>query len=444
MDSETLRPQNFEERLIWYAIVGTYGFYLIGGLYIVAPVLAWILLGYLCLKLWLQNHHTPPENRIHISIGIWIWILAMLVMEIALIAGHLNFDLGIGLMIKSSIGWAKGWALMAIFPLIGCLKIRPQLIYRASCIVCLQTLLFFPIFLLAYLLHLPETLYVSPLQAVGGPGSEFFALNLYEIDPGNGTPRWRLFTPWAPALGFVANIYFIFALQEKRWWKWFGIIGSVLMCLVSQSRLALVSMVSVATLTWALTHLSRPLFLFGLGIVSTIGGMVASQVLEAFNNFKAAFRAARADSTRVRETLGRIAVQRWQKEAPIWGHGVVRQGPHLVEYMPIGSHHSWYGLLYVKGIVGLMALAMPMVWSSVELILKGQSSQLARVGLSMLLILWLYTFGENLEILAYLFWTALVILGQALQEPLQLPIPQQAISEQSILEDSQNQRVTNQ
>lgn len=438
MDPKALHPQNFEERLIWYAIVGTYGFYLIGGLYIVAPVLAWILLGYLCLKLWLQHDQTPPADRITIPIGVWIWVAAMLVMELALIFGHLDFDLGTGLMIKSSIGWAKGWALLAIFPLIGCLKIRPQLIYRAACIVCLQTLLFFPIFLLAYLLHLPETPYVSPLKAVGGPGPEFFAMSLYELDPASGTPRWRLFTPWAPALGFVANIYFIFAFQEKHGWKWIGIIGSILMCLVSQSRLALVSVVSVMTFTWALTHLTRPLFLFGLGIVSMIGGVIASQLLEAFDRFRTAFRAARADSSRVRETLGRIAVQRWQNEAPIWGHGVVRQGPHLVEYMPIGSHHSWYGLLYVKGIVGLIALAVPMLWSFIELVIKGQSSQLARAGLSMILILWLYTFGENLEILAYLFWPALVVMGQALQEPLQLPILKQLSPE-----ESQSQSISN-
>lgn len=36
--------------------------------------------------------------------------------------------------------------------------------------------------------------------------------------------------------------------------------------------------------------------------------------------------------------------------------------------------------------------------------------------MSMWLILLLYTFGENLEILAYLFWPALVVLGSALAE----------------------------
>ena len=44
----------------------------------------------------------------------------------------------------------------------------------------------------------------------------------------------------------------------------------------------------------------------------------------------------------------------------IWGHGTVERGPHIVEYMPIGSHHTWNGLLFVKGMVGYAGLAVPM------------------------------------------------------------------------------------
>lgn len=403
-------------------MTGTYGLYAIGGLYIAAPAIAWILFFHLCKKLYLQTDRTPVAERITIPWGVWVWAIAMLVMELALIMGHLDFNLTTGEVIKSSIGWAKGWALLGIFPLIGCLKIRPQIIYRAACIVCFQTVLFFPIFFLAYLLHLPNTLYVSPLKAVGGPGPEFFAFFLYELDPENGKPRWRLFTPWAPALGFVANVYFMFALQEKaKKWRWFGIIGSVLMCQVSSSRLALIALALVPTITWFLSQLARPAMLIGLGFASTITGAIAPSLLQAYNDFQDGFKAARAGSSRVRAALGRIAEYRWETEAPIWGHGVVEPGPHLVEYMPIGSHHSWYGLLYVKGIVGFYALAVPMFLSFVDLLIKAQTNKVSQVGLSMVFILYLYTFGENLEILAYLFWPGLVILGMAFQKQSMTP-----------------------
>ncbi len=410
MVPQTLSPENFEERVVWFAITRTYLFYLFGALYVVAPVIAWILFAVVVMRAFSEN----PEERPQIPVAIWVWIIAMLVMLLALIVGHVSYGLGVGKLIKSTIGWAKGWALLAIFPLIGCLNIRPALIYRAAMVVCLHTILLLPVFVFAWAAGLPQQVYVSPLKAIGGPGPEFFSLNLYEIDPGSGTPRWRLFTPWAPAVGFVANVYFVFALRERdARWKAIGIIGCILMVLMSQSRLALVALVTVGMITFFLSRISRPWVLFLASGASTAAGIAGVWIVNFVSNFWEAFRSARAGSTRVREALGRIAVERWRNEAPIWGHGIVERGPHLVEYMPIGSHHSWYGLLFVKGIVGFFALAIPMAWGFLDLIVKAQSTPVARAGLAIMLILFLYTFGENLEILSYLFWPALVVVGCA-------------------------------
>jgi hypothetical protein len=81
--------------------------------------------------------------------------------------------------------------------------------------------------------------------------------------------------------------------------------------------------------------------------------------------------------------------------------------------MPIGSHHSWYGLLFVKGVVGALALAVPLFYSLAELLWWSGRLAAARTGLAMALLLLLYTFGENLEILAYLIWPALLVIGIA-------------------------------
>jgi hypothetical protein len=416
-----MKPRNLAERLVWYSLVGTYGFYAIGSLYILGAVLAWILLLDLAITWWQRplQDVSEPRNETSVPMGVWIWILGMIVMEITLVMGHLDFNLETGLMIKSSIGWAKGWALLAVYPLVGTAKIRPQLLYRAACVIGLQSILLFPLLFLAYKANLPQSLFVSPLKAVGGPGPEFFELMLYEIDPSNGQPRWRLFAPWAPALGFVGNVYFFMALQEKnRLWRCFGIVGSILMCLVSVSRLALVSIVGVSFLVQLLSRLGRPLTLMALGVLSLLSGILAPTLSLFVETAAERFTQARADSSRVRSALGRIAVDRWWNEAVIWGHGTVEPGPHIVEFMPIGSHHTWFGLLFVKGIAGFLALAIPMLYSFFDLLLKAQSSSTARVSLAMLLILFLYTFGENLEILAYLYWPALLVIGMGLRESL--------------------------
>ena len=124
MGKKAIHPENFEERVIWYSITLTYVFYLLGALYIVAPVIGWVLLAYLLKRLWLQDQSTPNDTKIKIPFGVWVWVVCMLVMLIALWMGHIDWNLGTGKTIKSTIGWAKGWALMAIFPLIGCLNKR--------------------------------------------------------------------------------------------------------------------------------------------------------------------------------------------------------------------------------------------------------------------------------------------------------------------------------
>jgi len=41
-----IKPQNLEEKVVWYYIIGTYGLYFLGAQFVVAPV-AWLLVLYL-------------------------------------------------------------------------------------------------------------------------------------------------------------------------------------------------------------------------------------------------------------------------------------------------------------------------------------------------------------------------------------------------------------
>ncbi len=422
METHRITPETTEEKLIWYTMVGTYGFYAIGALYLVVPVMAWILFlnG---LWTWLRPSDSSRVQVVPVlPITVMIWFMGMSTMLLALWIGHANHNLGVGATIKSTIGWAKGWALLALFPFIGCLSIRPEIIYRAACIVCLHTLLLLPVFVGAYVLSLPQNIWVSPLLKLGGPGPEFFSLNLYELEPGTGAPRWRFFTPWAPAAGFVANLYFIFALQEKDIkWKAIGMIASILIVLMSKSRLGLISLASVWAVTWFLSNATRPIVVYAMGVGTFLFSLIVVPLMAFVEQMVDAFTQARVDSSRVRAALARIAVDRWAREAPIWGHGVVERGPHMVEYMPIGSHHSWYGLLFVKGAVGFISLAIPMLASFLALwsnaINPAPRNGAARTGVSVILILFLYTFGENLEILPYLIWPGLIFIGLGVAIP---------------------------
>ncbi|MEP5937546.1 MAG: O-antigen ligase domain-containing protein [Erythrobacter sp.] len=423
MAASAHHPQTPAERLISLGIEWTWPLWLVGGLYIASPVLGWTLAGMAALALYLGGLPGAGGKTARLPIVIKVWLVGMAAMLLILWIGHANFDLGMGKMIKSSIGWAKGWALIALFPLAGAvLKIRPQVIYRAVCKLGLHTLLVLPIFLAAPYIGLPELLWVSPLKVLGGAGPEYFAAQLFTVEPGAGTPRWQFFAPWSPAAGMMGVICVLLAAREPHiGWRSVGIAGGLALALFSQSRLALVALISVAPLVWAIARLDRwwvwlitaPLAL-ALGIFGPILIDLADTVINEFSS-------ARADSSRVRAILGRIAIERWHSEAFWFGHGIVENGPHLVEYMPIGSHHSWYGLLFVKGVLGATALAIPMLLTIAVLASKSRSHESARSGLTMMLVFALYSVGENLEILAYLYWPALVVIGSAL-------LPQQEVS----------------
>ena len=80
-----------------------------------------------------------------------------------------------------------------------------------------------------------------------------------------------------------------------------------------------------------------------------------------------------------------------------------------------------YGLLFVKGIVGFLALAVPLIWTFVEMAAKAQSDRVARAALAVTIVIAFYTFGENLEILSYLFWPGLVLIGIAMRRRFRNP-----------------------
>lgn len=418
MVTNRVTPQNPEERLIFWVLAGSWVWYGLGALYLAGPILAMVLTGLYLWRHYAAGWRSDTARPAAIPFGVWILIFSMLGMLLALLAAHANEGLGAARTAKSAMGWLKGWALLALFPLAGaCLRIRPALVIRANSWFAVQTLALMPCLVLAALVHLPSRLFVSPLQMIGGPGPEFFAVYLYIVDPSNGSLRWQFIAPWAPAAGLLGDLMFILACFERDTrFRFLGMLAAVLICFMTKSRMAMLFLVVYPPLIWTLSRLTRPGLLIAGAAVSSVAGVVAGPVIDTVQNAVAAFRGARMDSTRVREALGRIAVDRWWDEAPVWGHGIVQRGPHHVEFMPIGSHHTWFGLLFVKGLVGILSLGLPVAWSLIEMILLAQVSQAGKIGLSMVLLLIFYSFGENLEILSYLFWPGLVLLGCAFGE----------------------------
>ncbi|MCK0149489.1 O-antigen ligase domain-containing protein [Marivita sp. S6314] len=415
----TVTPANPAEKIVWTTLIWTWPLYAIGALYVVGPILAWVLAGLAALSLYLgpairqDLRATGPVPGL-----IWLWFAGMAVMLIALWAGHLDWGLGAKKTIKSSIGWAKGWALLALFPLIGAvLPIRRDVLIRAQCIVGLWTLIIAPLLLVAPYVGLPERIFTSPLKAVGGPGPEYFSVYLFTFDPASWTPRWQFFAPWSPFAALLGVIMVLFALEEKhRGWMAAGLAAGVLMILASKSRMGLVGLVACTLGPRMLPLIARTWAWMAVSAIASSAAIWGTTALDLGKAGIQGFKSARADSTRVRETLQRIAYDRWQSDAFWFGHGTVKPGAHIVEYMPIGSHHTWYGLLFVKGLVGFLAFLIPFVAHLIVVLIDAVHHPRGRLPLGLLMTMLLLSFGENIEIEAYLLWPALMMLGCHLRE----------------------------
>jgi hypothetical protein len=409
-----IRPENPAEALVWKAMVWTWPFYFLGALYIVGPVLAWVIGALAGLSLYLgpairadlRATGTPPPV-------IWAWAAGMLAMLVTLWIGHLGWSLGTNLTIKSTVGWAKGWALLALFPLAGAvLPIRRAVLVRTQCIVGLWTLALAPLMLAAPYLGLPERIFTSPLKVVGGPGPEYFSVFLYTLDPSSWTLRWQFYAPWSPFAALLGVNMVLFALEDPSpRWRRIGIAAGVVMIVASKSRLGLVGLAACTIGPRMMPLLLRGWAWQAAAALTASLAVFAPALSRLAGDAVRGFKGARADSTRVRETLQRIAHERWRDEAPWFGHGAVQPGPHIVEYMPIGSHHTWFGLLFVKGLAGLLALLIPLLWQTALAMQDAARGPRGRLPLGILMTIVLLSFAENLEIEAYMLWPGLIILG---------------------------------
>lgn len=407
-------PENPAEWVVYKTLTWTWLFYGIGALYVIGPVLAWSIAGLAGLSMYLG----PAIRKDLGSTGpiptvVWVWIAGMLAMLVVLWLGHLEWDLGLKKTIKSSIGWAKGWALLALFPLAGAvLPIRRELIVRGQCVVGSWTLVLAPVMLLAPYIGLPERIYTSPLKVVGGPGPEYFTVFLFSIDPATSAPRWQFYAPWSPFSALLGVVMLLFALEENdRRWRWCGIAAGILMILASKSRMGLVGLVFCTLGPRMMPLVLQSWAWLALSALTTSAALTGSLLINGIQSGIQSFKLARANSTRVRETLQRIAHERWQEEAVWFGHGTVQKGSHIVEFMPIGSHHTWYGLLFVKGIMGFLAFLVPMAFQVCLAAVDAARSPRGRLPFGIVLTMLLLSLGENIEIEVYLLWPALLLLG---------------------------------
>ncbi|MEL6400843.1 MAG: O-antigen ligase domain-containing protein [Cyanobacteria bacterium J06626_4] len=412
-----MKPQNFQEAVIYYSIIGIYLLFFLSSQFIAVPMIAWGLLAYLIL----DHFFLRPAKRsaVHIPIGVWVWVVAMLAILVALMVGLVNIDASLTRLIKSFINnFMRTWALLAVFPLIGCFQIRPQIVSRAICLLAVQTLIILPFAYIMMTAGVEMPLYtISILSKIGGFSDLYYEVALHAVENISGQSRLTMFAPWAPALACAATVHMWLASYEKNVvLRWLGIGANIILIIGSASRLGQLCLVVLPLVRFSLINLTRPMWLFGAAFAAFLASLQSSRIVTGLTDLKIYFDNQRSESSHVREVLARVALNRWT-DAPIWGHAMKAPGSQATRDMPIGSHHTWIGVLFTHGLVGTTALLFAAAYTFIDLVIKSQASKVSQVSLMVFLTMIAFSFGENLETLAYMFWPGLVMLGIGLQEP---------------------------
>ena len=186
------------------------------------------------------------------------------------------------------------------------------------------------------------------------------------------------------------------------------------MALLCQSRVGWVIFATLLPCYLVINKFTNPFILAMVGLSLAAIMLYLEPIIMFSTSLIDSIVQLRPDSTFVRKTLAEISLQRWQDEAPIWGHGNVERGPAIVENMMIGSHHTWYGLLFVKGIVGFICLAIPLIFTTLTVLMRAQICERARTAFCLCYVVIFYSFFENIEILMYLIWPAFLWIGMAI------------------------------
>ena len=107
----------------------------------------------------------------------------MVGLEFSIVGSHQSHGLGNTKTVKTTIELFRTWSLFFFIPIIGCYGIRPKILYRAACIIALQSLIIFPLLYTAAKLKLPTLLFVSPIpDIIGMNASAQFKVFLYNLD----------------------------------------------------------------------------------------------------------------------------------------------------------------------------------------------------------------------------------------------------------------------
>jgi hypothetical protein len=402
------------ERVIYWTIVLTPLWWLLGVQTLFYPAVAIFLLGY--------KFEIDKLTRNSIPVCVWAWLAMALVMLWTAMLGLSSIGFGVMKAAATTVTFLKSY-----FLIFACLvlpfwhRVRVQVITRAVAWMTTGYLATIAIQLVILFLGLGKSPIMPPMARLipGDKLSLQVKFATFQSFFGIPLPRSDLYMPDPPILGTCAVLCFFICLGETdpRLRK-FALAGCLAALVISFSRLSWVCFV-IALLIVACfrSRLARQGSLWGASFTALLCGLLGLTLSELLHKPLEIFTSARAASSSDREFVVRKTLEAWQ-EYPWLGWGVIRGSVKWYKYdLALGSFSTYASVLYLHGIVGFIVFVIALastLWSFWRLAVQG--NPLGKQAFASLVALYILCNATPLSWMTVYFWFFYVWLGAILSQ----------------------------
>lgn len=357
------------------------------------------------LVMWLALRAGPSVLVAPLTI---VWLLVAAAQAVSVVVNSVGAERGIGFIAYRLLSsGVTGWVLLGLALTLGArYHLATPVTVRA---VCIFGGYFLVLGIVALLIHSVTGLRDLELPTPPGlllpastPAVQFsFTMRVFSTEDllGRDLPRLVLFYPWAVVLGFAGiAVFFIAQLERELPFRLLGSAGGLLAVVGSQGRAPIIGMLILLVVNAVLTRSNRAALAFMIGAALAVLALLVPFGITPISLMHSAYDAVsslRPGSSMARELGYALSVAGFL-ESPILGQGWV--GGYVASGipLPVGSHSSFYGLLYTGGLVTFVLFLIALVTTLFALIRRVRRGAVQRTGLLIMLGLTLLSYGEGI------------------------------------------------
>ncbi len=413
--SFSLSSLSHTEKIIYWTIILTPLLCLMGIQPLFYPAVIAIVL--------LVNFRIDKIIRDSLPACIWAWVVMAIVMLWTALLGLEETGFKLKDVAAVAVTFLKSYFLIfACFIIPFWSQVRLKVVTRAVTWMSIGCLVNLGIQMIILAAGFDNLVFAPPLARLVPGDKSSLMVGLAQMSPffGISLPRAILHTPDPPILGLVALLSFLICLGEgdRRLRRW-GLIGAAASLLISFSRLSwLCGLLILGTIIFFRSPLSRHLTLWLAFVATFLTSAIGFSLQAFFSSSIALFDSARSNSSEERALVVRKTLEAWQ-EKPWFGWGFIRGQVRLYEqtYLTLGSFSSYAAVLYLNGIVGLIALITAMILTLVFFLKPARGGNIAcQLALAGLLSLYVSLNATPLSWMAVYLWFFFLWLGTLMFE----------------------------